>query len=73
MHNLLLSITFSIYCATWNVNNRPCGENDNSLRSWLVNGERSPDIYAIGLQELDSTVKAMYNANQTNISANQWM
>lgn len=43
---------YKIYCATWNVNNRtPNG--DFCLKSWLNNSNDAPDIYAIGLQEID--------------------
>ncbi|XP_030566792.1 type II inositol 1,4,5-trisphosphate 5-phosphatase isoform X1 [Drosophila novamexicana] len=62
-----------VYCATWNVNNRPCWDNNNSLRPWLASGEKAPDIYAIGLQELDTTAKAMLNGNQMQMYAAQWI
>ncbi|XP_023179530.1 type II inositol 1,4,5-trisphosphate 5-phosphatase isoform X2 [Drosophila hydei] len=62
-----------IYCATWNVNNRPCWDNKNTLRPWLACGEKAPDIYAIGLQELETTAKAMLNGNQMQMYATQWV
>ena len=43
---------YKIYCGTWNVNLNPPGE-DLSLREWLATTEDAPDIYAIGLQEID--------------------
>ncbi|KAH8259069.1 hypothetical protein KR038_005793 [Drosophila bunnanda] len=48
-----------IFCATWNVNNKPCGDGENPLRSWLGHTAQPPDIYAIGLQELYAPAKAM--------------
>ncbi|BFG01106.1 type II inositol 1-4-5-trisphosphate 5-phosphatase [Drosophila madeirensis] len=61
-----------IYCATWNVNNKPCCDNADALRSWLGCSERAPDIYAIGLQELDTPAKAMLNSTQVQASVAQW-
>lgn len=66
-------VFYSIYCATWNVNNRPCWDNKNTLRPWLACGEKAPDIYAIGLQELETTAKAMLNGNQMQMYATQWV
>ncbi|KAH8416598.1 hypothetical protein KR222_010611, partial [Zaprionus bogoriensis] len=62
-----------VYCATWNVNNRPCWDNHQSLRPWLARSEKAPDIYAIGLQELETTAKIMLNGNQMNMFAAQWI
>lgn len=62
-----------IYCATWNVNNRPCWDNNSSLRPWLARGEKAPHIYAIGIQELDTTAKIMLNGNQMQMYAAQWI
>ncbi|XP_036318509.1 type II inositol 1,4,5-trisphosphate 5-phosphatase-like [Rhagoletis pomonella] len=47
---------YIVYCATWNVNNKPYSE--CPLQLWLSNGDVSADIYAIGLQELDTSAKA---------------
>ncbi|KAH8387640.1 hypothetical protein KR093_008475, partial [Drosophila rubida] len=63
-----------IYCATWNVNNRLCWDNSSSLQPWLARGEKAPDIYAIGLQEIDSTAKIMMlNGNQMQMYTSQWI
>ncbi|XP_037938311.1 type II inositol 1,4,5-trisphosphate 5-phosphatase [Teleopsis dalmanni] len=48
---------FSIYCATWNVNNKSYSE--SPLYMWLSACESPPDIYAIALQELDTSAKAI--------------
>ncbi|XP_004529466.1 type II inositol 1,4,5-trisphosphate 5-phosphatase [Ceratitis capitata] len=48
---------FIIYCGTWNVNNKPYS--DCPLDLWLSNGDQPADIYAIGLQELDTSAKAI--------------
>lgn len=48
---------FSIYTATWNVNSKSPGDVD--LRPWLSALSRPPDIYAIGIQELDLSAKAI--------------
>lgn len=53
-------ITFSdytIYCGTWNVNGKGCTE--PSLRSWLARTTTPPDFYAIALQEVDLSAKAI--------------
>ncbi|XP_053949552.1 type II inositol 1,4,5-trisphosphate 5-phosphatase [Anastrepha ludens] len=47
---------FIVYCGTWNVNNKPYSE--CPLHLWLSNGDVPADIYAIGLQELDTSAKA---------------
>ncbi|XP_059223938.1 type II inositol 1,4,5-trisphosphate 5-phosphatase [Stomoxys calcitrans] len=48
---------FTIYCATYNVNNKSyC---DSPLHLWLAASEAPPDIYAIALQELDTSAKAV--------------
>ncbi|XP_037812970.1 type II inositol 1,4,5-trisphosphate 5-phosphatase [Lucilia sericata] len=48
---------FTIYCATYNVNNKSyC---DSPLHLWLAACEQPPDIYAIALQELDTSAKAI--------------
>ncbi|TDG42358.1 hypothetical protein AWZ03_011212 [Drosophila navojoa] len=62
-----------VYCATWNVNNKPCWDNKNTLRPWLASGKKAPDIYAIGLQELENTARAMLNGNQMQMFATQWV
>ncbi|XP_023035334.1 type II inositol 1,4,5-trisphosphate 5-phosphatase [Drosophila willistoni] len=61
-----------IYCATWNVNNKPCCDSNSPLRSWLACSEKSPDIYAIGIQELDTPTKAMLNSTQMQATVEQW-
>lgn len=43
---------YKIYCCTWNVNLQLPGD-DLSLRELLATTEDAPDIYAIGLQEID--------------------
>jgi len=63
----------SIYCATWNVNNKTCSDSNNPLRAWLACSEKPPDIYAIGLQELDTPTKAMLNSTQVQAIEKQWM
>ncbi|KAL7744753.1 hypothetical protein ACLKA6_007055 [Drosophila palustris] len=62
-----------VYCATWNVNNRPCWDNNDSLRPWLACGDTPPHIYAIGLQEIDTMTKVMLNGNQMAMYATQWI
>ncbi|KAI9590492.1 inositol polyphosphate 5-phosphatase OCRL isoform X1 [Glossina fuscipes] len=48
---------FTVYCATWNVNNKSyC---DSPLNLWLAACDAPPDIYAIALQELDTSAKAI--------------
>lgn len=47
----------SVYCATWNVNNKSYYE--SALHLWLAAHETPPDIYAIALQELDTSAKAI--------------
>ncbi|XP_034099377.1 type II inositol 1,4,5-trisphosphate 5-phosphatase [Drosophila albomicans] len=64
----------TIYCATWNVNNRPCWENTSSLQPWLARGENAPHIYAIGLQEFETITKIMMlNSNQLQMYTSQWI
>ena len=47
--------SFSVYCATWNVN----GQSPNgSVRLWLSQCDEPPDLYAIGFQELDLSKEA---------------
>nr|XP_014085642.1 type II inositol 1,4,5-trisphosphate 5-phosphatase [Bactrocera oleae] len=48
---------FIVYCGTWNVNNKPYS--DSPLHLWLSNGDQPADIYAIALQELDTSAKAI--------------
>lgn len=43
---------YKIYCCTWNVNLQLPGE-ELSLRELLATTEDAPDIYALGLQEID--------------------
>nr|XP_016939364.1 type II inositol 1,4,5-trisphosphate 5-phosphatase [Drosophila suzukii] len=62
-----------IYCATWNVNNKTCSDNSNPLRPWLACSDRPPDIYAIGLQELDTPTKAMLNSTQVQALEKHWI
>lgn len=50
---------YKIYCATWNVNlNAP--SNELSLREWLATTEDAPDIYAVGLQEIDMSPETIF-------------
>lgn len=43
---------YKIYCTTWNVNLQ-VPDDDLSLRELLATTEDPPDIYAVGLQEID--------------------
>ncbi|XP_034475474.1 type II inositol 1,4,5-trisphosphate 5-phosphatase [Drosophila innubila] len=71
LHQCIVYKDLIIYCATWNVNNKPCWDGSNeSLRPWLARGKNSPDIYAIGLQEIEKMSKVMLNANQLQL---QWV
>lgn len=50
---------YKIYCGTWNVNvNSPSEE--LSLREWLATTDDAPDIYAIGLQEIDMSPETIF-------------
>lgn len=53
----LLLVFCSVYCATYNVNNK--SYIDSPLHLWLAASEAPPDIYAIALQELDTSAKAI--------------
>lgn len=46
-----------VYCATWNINGQACCE--QMLNSWLATSSEPPDIYAVALQELDLSPKAI--------------
>lgn len=48
---------YTFYCGTWNVNGKSCTE--HSLRSWLAKSATPPDFYAIALQEVDLSAKAV--------------
>ncbi|KAL5281416.1 OCRL family protein [Megaselia abdita] len=48
---------YTFYCGTWNVNGKGCTE--HSLRSWLAKTTSPPDFYAIALQEVDLSAKAI--------------
>lgn len=50
---------YKIYCGTWNVNLNAPGE-ELSLREWLATTEDAPDIYAIGLQEIDMSPETIF-------------
>lgn len=50
---------YKIYCGTWNVNLNSPGE-DLNLREWLATTEDAPDIYAIGLQEIDMSPETIF-------------
>ncbi|XP_032594112.1 type II inositol 1,4,5-trisphosphate 5-phosphatase [Drosophila grimshawi] len=64
---------FTVYCATWNVNNQPCWDSSISLRPWLARSDKAPDIYVIGLQEMETTKKAILNATQMEMIQAQWI
>ena len=67
MRNIyFLFLAFSIYCATWNVNNKSyC---DSPLHLWLASSEEPPDVYAIALQELDTSAKAItFSENRPDV------
>lgn len=49
---------YKVYCGTWNVNLNLPGE-DLNLKEWLAITEDSPDIYAIGLQEIDMSAETI--------------
>ncbi|KAG5681858.1 hypothetical protein PVAND_011265 [Polypedilum vanderplanki] len=49
---------YKIFCATWNVNLQQPKE-DLVLREWLSTTEDAPDIYAIGLQEIDMSAETI--------------
>jgi phosphatidylinositol-bisphosphatase len=49
---------YKIYCATWNVNLQQPKE-DLILREWLFTTDDAPDIYAIGLQEIDMSAETI--------------
>ncbi|KAH8294451.1 hypothetical protein KR018_006750 [Drosophila ironensis] len=65
--------SFRIYCATWNVNNKQCYDSNHPLRGWLARGDQPADIYAIGLQELDTPAKAVLNSTQLQATVAQWI
>lgn len=48
---------YTFYCGTWNVNGKSC--NEPSLKPWLAKTENPPDFYAIALQEVDLSAKAV--------------
>ncbi|KAL7033635.1 hypothetical protein ACKWTF_007654 [Chironomus riparius] len=49
---------YKVYCATWNVNlNQPV--EDLSLRELLFTTNDAPDIYCIGLQEIDMSAETI--------------
>ncbi|XP_061397193.1 type II inositol 1,4,5-trisphosphate 5-phosphatase-like [Musca vetustissima] len=56
-HEYIKYKDFTIYCATYNVNNK--SYIDSPLHLWLAACETPPDIYAIALQELDTSAKAI--------------
>lgn len=50
---------YKIYCGTWNVNlNSP--DEELNLREWLATTDDAPDIYAIGLQEIDMSPETIF-------------
>lgn len=53
---------FSIFCGTWNVNDKPPVI---PLKGWLSIDKEPPDIYAVGFQELDLS-KETFLFDQTN-------
>ncbi|ALC49830.1 Ocrl, partial [Drosophila busckii] len=63
-----------IYCATWNVNNKPCQQGGaRALERWLARSQVVPDIYAIGLQEVDTTANALFKGAQTQEYVSMWI
>ncbi|OUM69912.1 hypothetical protein PIROE2DRAFT_37867, partial [Piromyces sp. E2] len=59
---------FSLFIGTWNVNGR---NPDCSLKEWLNSYKnKAPDIYVIGLQEMDLSKEAYIVSN--NEKENQW-
>lgn len=53
---------YSIYCATWNVNDQ---SGIPALQEWLTPSKRDapPDVYAIGLQEMDLSKNMLVSSN----------
>lgn len=57
-------MNYKIYCATWNVNQRvPLADLD--LHELLTTTPDAPDIYAIGLQEVDMTPNTILKSEST--------
>ncbi|XP_055373061.1 type II inositol 1,4,5-trisphosphate 5-phosphatase [Condylostylus longicornis] len=56
-HEYIVFKNYRIYCATWNINGQPC--NDDPLKAWLAATDLAPDIYAVALQEMDLSPKAV--------------
>ncbi|XP_074662996.1 type II inositol 1,4,5-trisphosphate 5-phosphatase-like [Tubulanus polymorphus] len=58
-----------IYCGTWNVNDQSPPQ---ALHAWIVCDVEPPDVYAIGLQEMDLSKEAfLYNISSQREA--QWI
>lgn len=66
---------FSIFCATWNVNNKKCDDIEKMCAYLLPNDQFVADVFAIGFQETVelSTRNVVFDGSKSDKSAIYWM